>query len=180
MAATGTGLEIGAPAPVSTQMPGVDGNPHTLEEFGDADALVVIFIGNGCPTVRAYEDRLTQLHEKYAPRGAQFVAVNANNPHLSPFDTLAEMVGRDEESGLPFPYLKDEDGSLARAFGAISTPHAFLFDADRRLRYQGRIDDARIPQSVTKHDLDEALGAVLEGRRPPVPTTDPFGCSIIW
>ena len=180
MTETATGLEIGAPAPVSPQMPGVDGRTHTLEEYGDAAALVVIFIGNGCPTVRAYQDRLAHLHEKYASRGAQLVAVNANNPHLSPFDTLAEMVARAGASGLPFPYLKDEDGSLARAFGAISTPHAFLFDGDRRLRYRGRIDDARIVESVNTRDLDEALGAVLEGRTPPVEATDPFGCSIIW
>jgi peroxiredoxin len=180
MAETATGLEIGAPAPVSPQMPGVDGRTHTLDEFADADALVVIFIGNGCPTVRAYRERLRQLHQKHASQGAQFVAVNANNPHLSPFDTLAEMVARNGESRLPFPYLKDEDGSLARAFGAISTPHAFVFDGDRRLRYRGRIDDARIPESVTKRDLDEALSAVLEGRTPPVEATDPFGCSIIW
>ncbi len=180
MAETATGLEIGAPAPVSPQMLGVDGRAHTLEEFGDADALVVIFIGNGCPTVRAYEERLAQLHEKYSSRGAQLVAVNANNPHLSPFDTHVEMVARAGEAGLPFPYLKDEDGSLARAFGAISTPHAFVFDGDRRLRYRGRIDDARIAESVTERDLDVALGALLEGRRPPVETTDPFGCTIIW
>jgi peroxiredoxin len=180
MADTATGLEIGAPAPVSPQMPGVDGQTHTLEEFGGAKALVVVFIGNGCPTVRAYEDRLKDLHERYAEKGVQLVAVNSNNPHLSPFDTHAEMVARAGETGLPFPYLKDEDGSLARAFGAASTPHAFVFDGDRRLRYRGRIDDARIPESVIRHDLDEAIGALLEGRPPPVAETDPFGCSIIW
>jgi thiol-disulfide isomerase/thioredoxin len=180
MADTATGLEIGAPTPVSPQMLGVDGLSHTLDEFGDAKALVVVFIGNGCPTVRAYEERLKGLHEKYAAKGVQFVAVNSNNPHLSPFDTHAEMVSRASQAGLPFPYLKDEDGSLARAFGAVSTPHAFAFDGDRRLRYKGRIDDARIPESVTKRDLYQAISALLDGRRPPVEATDPFGCSIIW
>ena len=174
------GLEVGARAPLSPQMLGVDGRTHTLDEFDDAEVLVVVFIGNGCPTVRAYEDRLKNLQEKYAAKGGQVVAVNSNNPHLSPFDTHAEMVARAREGGLPFPYLKDEDGSLARAFGAVSTPHAFVFDGARRLRYRGRIDDARIPESVTKHDLDEAVGALLEGRPPPVEATDPFGCSIIW
>ena len=180
MAETATGLEIGASAPVSPQMLGVDGKPHTLDEFGDARALVVVFMGNGCPTVRAYEDRLKELHEKYGARGAQLVAVNANNPHLSPFDTHTEMVARAEQMGLPFPYVKDERGELARALGAVSTPHAFLFDGDRRLRYRGRIDDARIAESVTTRDLDEAIGAVVDGRSPEVQTTDPFGCSIIW
>jgi thiol-disulfide isomerase/thioredoxin len=78
---TATGLEIGGPTPVSPQMLGVDGWTHTLDEFGDAKALVVVFIANGCPTVRAYEDRLKDLHEKYASLGVQFVAVNSNNPH---------------------------------------------------------------------------------------------------
>jgi len=180
MTETATGLEIGAPAPVSPQMLGVDGRSHTLEEFADAKALVVVFIGNGCPTVRAYEERLMELHEKYSAHGVQFVAVNSNNPHLSPFDTHGEMVARATEAGLPFPYLKDEEGYLARALGALSTPHAFVFDGELRLRYRGRIDDARIAASVTRRDLDEALGALVERRRPPVEATDPFGCSIIW
>ncbi len=180
MAGAVTGVEIGASAPVSPQMLGVDGATHTLDEFRDARALVVVFIGNGCPTVRSYEDRLRNLHEKYREAGVQLVAINSNNPHLSPFDTHAEMVARARDANLPFPYLKDEDGSLARALGAVSTPHAFVFDGNRRLRYRGRIDDARIPESVTKRDLEEAVDALLEGRRPPVETTDPFGCSIVW
>jgi thiol-disulfide isomerase/thioredoxin len=180
MPKTATGLEIGAPAPVSPQMLGVDGRTHTVEEFADAKALVVVFIGNGCPTVRAYEERLTDLHQRYSAHGVQFIAVNANNPHLSPFDTHAEMVTRAGEAELPFPYLKDQDGTMARSFGAVSTPHAFVFDGERRLRYRGRIDDARIAESVTTRDLDVALAALLDGRRPPVETTDPFGCSIIW
>ena len=180
MTETATGLEIGAPATVSPQMLGVDGRTHALEEFADAKVLVVVFMGNGCPTVRAYEERLVQLHHKFSARGAHFVAVNSNNPHLSPFDTHVEMVARARKADFPFPYLKDEDGYLARAFGAISTPHAFVFDGDRHLRYRGRIDDARVAESVTRRDLDEALEAIVEGRRPPVEATDPFGCSIVW
>jgi peroxiredoxin len=179
MAETATGLEIGAPAPISPQMLGVDGATHTLEEY-KAEFLVLVVIGNGCPTVRAYEDRLKHMHQRYAARGVQVVAVNSNNPHLSPFDTHEQMVRRAAEAGLPFPYLKDADGTLARALGAVSTPHAFVFDGERRLRYRGRIDDARIPDSVTKRDLDEALRALTDGGDPPVATTEPFGCSIIW
>jgi thiol-disulfide isomerase/thioredoxin len=180
MSETATGLEIGAPAPVSGQMRGVDGPSYTLDAFGDSEVLVVVFIGNGCPTVRAYEDRLKALHDKYSGRGVQIVAVNANNPHLSPFDTYPEMVSRASDAGLPFPYLKDEDAALAQAFGAISTPHAFVFDGQRRLRYRGRIDDARNPESVKHRDLEEAVGALLDGRTPDVEVTDAFGCSIIW
>ncbi len=180
MAETVTGLEIGEPAPISPQMLGVDGLTHSLEEFADARLLVVVFIGNGCPTVRAYEDRLKELHARYAPRGVQLVAVNSNNPHLSPFDTHDEMVARWQEARVSFPYLKDEDGSLARSYGAIATPHAFVFDGKRRLRYRGRIDDARISESVKTRDLDDALRALVEGRPPAVEVTEPFGCSIIW
>jgi peroxiredoxin len=180
MAATATGLEIGAPAPVSPHMLGVDGRSHTLEEYRDAKVLVVVFIGNGCPTVRAYDERLKDLYHRFSAAGVQLVAVNANNAHLSPFDTHAAMVERARVAGLPFPYLKDEDGSFARALGAVSTPHAFVFDADRRLRYSGRIDDARIPESVTTRDLQDAVEALLAGCRPPVETTEPFGCSIVW
>jgi thiol-disulfide isomerase/thioredoxin len=180
MGGTAPGFEVGAPAPVSLQMLGVDGAVHTLDEYAEAKALVVVFIGNGCPTVRGYDARLKTLHERYAPEGAQFVAVNANNAHLSPFDTHAEMVKRARASGFPFPYLKDENGSLARSLGAVATPHAFVFDAGRRLRYRGRIDDARIAESVTTRELEDALGAVLAGRRPPVDLTEPFGCSIVW
>ncbi len=180
MAETATGLEIGAPAPVSPQMLGVDGHTHTLEDFNNAKVLVVVFIGNGCPTVRAYDDRLKELDQKYGARGVQLVAVNANNSHLSPFDTHDEMVSRARDAGLPFPYLKDQDGSLARTLGAISTPHAFAFDVDRQLMYRGRIDDARIAQSVTKRDLEEAIEALLDDKQPPVEETQAFGCSIIW
>ena len=180
MTATVAGLEIGAPAPFSPQMLGVDGRFHTLEKYAEAKVLVIVFIGNGCPTVRAYDGRLRELDARYSAVGMQLIAVNANNAHLSPFDTHAEMVERARVGGLRFPYLKDEDGSLARALGAVSTPHAFVFGADRRLRYRGRIDDARIPESVTTHELQDAVEALLAGRRPPVETTEPFGCSIIW
>lgn len=180
MSETAAGLEIGAPAPVSGQMRGVDGRSYTLDSFGDSEVLVVVFIGNGCPTVRAYEDRLKDLHKRYADKGAQIVAANSNNPHLSPFDTYPQMVSRAGEAGLPFPYLKDEEGALARAFGAISTPHAFVFDSQRRLRYRGRIDDARNPESVKHRDLEEAVRALLDGRTPAVEVTEAFGCSIIW
>jgi thiol-disulfide isomerase/thioredoxin len=180
MSETATGLEIGAPAPVSGQMRGVDGRSYTLDAFGDSEVLVVVFIGNGCPTVRAYEDRLKDLHKEYSDKGVQIIAVNSNNPHLSPFDTYPEMVSRAGEVGLPFPYLKDEDGALARAFGALSTPHAFVFDGQGRLRYRGRIDDARNPESVKHRDLEEAVHALLEGRTPAVEVTEAFGCSIIW
>ncbi len=173
-------LEVGASAPSFSDLLGVDGKRYSLSSFEDSRLLVVVFTSNGCPTVRAFEDRLGEIHATFAPDGAREVAINANNPYLSPGDSYEEMVRRSGERGFPFPYLKDQDGSVARAYGAISTPHAFLFDADRRLRYQGRIADSRIPEKVTTPDLENALRDLLAGRPPRVPVTVPFGCSIVW
>jgi peroxiredoxin len=142
--------------------------------------LVVVFTSNGCPTVRAFEGRLVEIEATHGREGVRVVAINSNNPYLSPGDSHAEMVRRAVEKGFPFPYLKDEDGSVARAYGAISTPHVFVFDQDRRLRYQGRIADSRIPEKVTSPDLEHALRDLLAGRPPRVPVTVPFGCSIVW
>jgi peroxiredoxin len=159
---------------------GVDGRRYSLSSFADARYLIVVFTSNGCPTVRAFEDRLAHIEATHAGAGVRLVAINANNPHLSPGDTYEEMVRRADEKGFPFAYLKDEDGTAARRYGAISTPHAFLFDEDRRLRYQGRIADSRLAERVTSPDLENALEHLLAGRPPPVPVTVPFGCSIVW
>ena len=174
------GLDLGSSAPGFRELPGVDGGRYSLSSFDGAPVLVIVFASNGCPTVRAYEDRLIRLHETYAERGVQLVAINSNDPHLSPFDTLDEMVARANERGLGYPYLKDADGSVARAFGAVCTPHVFVFDGERRLRYQGRIDDARVAETVESPDLENAIGDLLAGRTVVVPATRPFGCAIVW
>lgn len=173
-------LEPGAPAPAFRGLLATDGGRYSLESFSDADHLVVMFISNGCPTVRAYEERLGGIHERYSRRGVGMVAINANNPHLSPGDSYQEMVKRAEERGYRFPYLKDPDGEVARAFKAVCTPHIFVFDRDRCLRYQGRIDDGRDPARVTTHDLENALHGLVTGTAPEFTETDPFGCSIVW
>jgi len=173
-------LGIGARAPDFSGLLGTDGGRYSLSSFEDARLLIFVFASNGCPTVRAYEDRLTALQDAYRAQGVRLVAINSNNPYLSPADTHAEMVKRAREQGLGFPYLKDDDQGVAKAYGAICTPHAFLFDEERRLRYQGRIDDARLPDRVTMRDLENALQDLLAGRAPEVPTTPPFGCAIVW
>jgi peroxiredoxin len=181
MDATATfALQIGASAPKFSDLPGIDGKRYSLSSFDDTRLLVVVFTSNGCPTVRAFEGRLGEIEVAHGREGVRVVAINSNNPYLSPGDSYAEMVLRATEKGFPFPYLKDEDGSLARAYGAISTPHVFVFDQDRRLRYQGRIADSRIPEKVTSQDLEHALGDLLAGRPPRVTVTVPFGCSIVW
>jgi thiol-disulfide isomerase/thioredoxin len=166
--------------PESQELLSPDGRQLSLSSFAGAHVLAVVFISNGCPTVRAYEDRLADIQERYADRGVQLVAVNANNSHLSPGDAHEEMVRRAEDRRFPFPYLKDEDGALAQSLGAVCTPHVFLFDEVRSLRYQGRIDDARDPSRVTTSDLEDAVRALLEDRPVTNRVTEPFGCSIVW
>lgn len=173
-------LTVGGPAPAFTDLRAAAGGSYSLASFGQATALALVFVGNGCPTVRLYEQRLASIHHRFADRGGQIVLVNSNNPHLSPPDTFERMVERARRAPLPFPYLKDPGGSLARACGAICTPHAFLFDGDRRLAYRGRIDDSRTGQRVTTDDLADAIADVLDGRRVRAPETSPFGCAIVW
>jgi peroxiredoxin len=171
--------QLGDGAPEFGELPAVDGNRYRLASFDNSAVLAVVFICNGCPTVRVYDERLIALQEKYGSRGVQVVAINSNNPYLSPADTYPEMVKKAKNAGYNFPYLQDEDGRVARAYGAVSTPHAFVFDRDRRLRYRGRIDDSRDPSRVTSFDLDRALADVLENRPVKVPETQPFGCAIV-
>jgi hypothetical protein len=113
-------------------------------------------------------------------KGAQFVAVNSNNPHLSPFDTHAEMVARAGEGGCRSHTSRMRTERWPERSGRSRRPTPSSSTETRRLRYRGRIDDARIAESVTKRDLDAAIGALLDGRPPLIETTDPFGCSIIW
>ncbi len=173
-------IAVGDQAPPFAGLLGADGRDYSLASFDDKPVLVLVFVGNGCPTVRLYEERLAELSRKHRDAGIQIALVNSNNAHLSPPDTYERMVERAERSALPFPYLKDPDGSLARSCGAICTPHAFAFDAERRLRYRGRIDDSRTGGRVTTHDLADAIADMVGGQSVRVPETAPFGCAIVW
>ena len=174
------GIELGSAAPPFHALPAADGKRYSLDSFDDYDVLVVVFISNGCPTVRGYDERLMTLQSDFAGDGVRVVAINSNNPHLSPFDTHEEMVARASEADYPFPYLKDETGEVARSYGAVATPHAFVFDRHRTLRYRGRIDDSRNAAKVERSDLREAVRELVNGRDVTVPETQPFGCAIVW
>ena len=175
-------LEVGSKGPEFT-LQGTDGKEHSLASF-DSRFLVIIFMSNGCPTVRAYEDRLMGLQRDYRTKSVRLVGINSNNEHLSAIDSFEEMVRRARESGFTFPYLKDSGGSVAKAYGAVCTPHVFVLDGERRVRYRGRIDDARHESRVTSTDLrnalDDLLGEGPEMRTVRVAATEPFGCSIVW
>ncbi|HYP24659.1 MAG TPA: redoxin domain-containing protein, partial [Actinomycetota bacterium] len=183
-------LAGGSPAP-DFKLPGVDGKDHTLSDYKDAKILIVLFTCNHCPTSQAYEDRIIRLHEDYQPKGVALVAISPNDPkavrldelgYTDLNDTLEEMKVRAADKRFEFPYLYDgETQAASKAYGAIATPHAFVFDGERKLRYQGRIDDAeRDPAAAKSHDLREAIDALLAGKLPPKASTNVFGCSTKW
>ena len=130
--------------------------------------------------MKACQDRMIKIQKDYGAKSVQLLALNSNNAYLSPADTYAEMVLRVQEKGFNFPYVKDEDRTVAKAYGAMCTPHAFLLDEERRLRYMGRIDDSRNPERVTASDLRNAIDDLLGKRSVKVSETTPFGCSIVW
>lgn len=172
------GLPIGASAPPFEGLLGTDGRRYGFSDFADRDVLVLIFASNRCPTVKAYADRMTALQAEYGPRGVQLVAINSNSPHLYPDESYPFMVERAMQDGYTFPYLADEGQHVGRAYGAACTFHLFVLDRDRRLRYQGRFDNARLEGNVTSHDLRDALDDLLADRDVRVSTTRPFGCSL--
>lgn len=172
-------LEIGQRAPGFEDLLGVDGQRYSFSSFDDKRFLVIIFSCNSCPTVKANESRMVAIQNKYASEGLQVVAINSNNSYLSPADTYAEMIKRAQERQFNFPYLKDDDGSVARSYGAISTPHVFVLDRERKLQYTGRIDETRDPARASYSDLENALGDLLANRKVKVPETRPFGCAIV-
>jgi thiol-disulfide isomerase/thioredoxin len=183
-------LEIGASAP-DFSLPGIDGKTYTLASFKDAKVLAIVFMCNHCPTSQAYEDRVIKMTSDYAPKGVSIVAINPNNPSSLRLDELGysdvgdsfeEMKIRAKNAHFNFPYLYDGDTEIAsNKYGPVSTPHIFIFDKDRKLRYQGRIDDTENPRKIPhSQDARNAIDALLAGKEVPVATTKVFGCSIKW
>ncbi len=173
-------LEIGSKAPAFT-LPGVDGKAHSLADYAAAKAVCVMFSCNHCPYVQAYEGRFKELQAVYGPQGFQLLAINSNDADQYAEDGFEAMVARAKEQGFNFPYLRDEDQSVAKAFGAVRTPHVFLFDGERKLAYLGRIDDSwDKPEKVTKRELAAAIEDILAGRPVAVPETFAVGCTIKW
>lgn len=174
------GMPLGTPAP-SFSLRGVDDKTWSLDSFADADALVVVFTCNHCPYAIASEDRLVELQRDYADRGVRFVAINPNDDKNYPDDSFAKMKVRAAEKGFNFPYLRDETQDVARAYDAACTPDIFVFDRDRKLVYNGRIDDNwKVPAEVTRNDLRLLLEATLAGETVDFDHVPSMGCSIKW
>lgn len=133
---------------------GADSQRHSLAALAGQRATVLVFTSNGCPTARSYENRLIGLQRRWHADGVRLVAINSNNPHLSPADTPEEMARRAALRGFNFPYLKDADGAVARSYGAICTPHAVVLDSALTIAYSGRIDDSRTGTTIRNRDLE--------------------------
>jgi peroxiredoxin len=175
-----TTLPLGSSAP-DFLLPATDGQTYSLASFSEATLLVVSFTCNHCPYAIGVEDRFIRLAKHYQPRGVAFVAISANDAAAYPADSFENMKKRAKEKAYPFPYLYDETQSTAKAYGAVCTPHLFVFDAKRDLIYEGRIDDNWKDETAVKtHELRDALEAALAGRPVPHPQTNPMGCSIKW
>jgi thiol-disulfide isomerase/thioredoxin len=150
---------------------------QALSSLTGSKATLIVFIGNGCPTVRAYEERLIALQKTWRSHGIRVIAINANNSFLSPPDTFEEMIQRANHRNFNFPYLKDDDRAVAKSFGAICTPHAFVLNAKQKVVYDGRIDDSRVGDKITSRDLENAVADVVACR--PSPSTAPLFCRFL-
>lgn len=172
-------LELGS-TPPAFSLPATDGETYALGDFTD-DVLVIFFTCNHCPFVTGSDEDTRKIAEGYAPKGVRFVAINSNSVNTYAEDSFDHMVERMREHRFPWVYLRDESQDVARAYGALRTPHFYVFDKDRRLVYTGRaIDHPRDASRATTHELRDALDDVLAGRPPRTPVTNPIGCNVKW
>lgn len=173
-------LEIGARAP-SFALPATDGTTRRLEDFKDAAVLVVFFTCNHCPYVLGSDELTRKTAEKFAPRGVTFVAINSNSEQTHAEDDFPHMVDRMKQHKFPWVYLRDATQASARAYGALRTPHFYVFDRDRKLVYTGRaVDNPKDTSKATVNDLENALDDLASGRQVRVPLTNPIGCNVKW
>jgi peroxiredoxin len=173
-------LELGS-APPPFKLPATDGKVYSVEDFADAKVLVVFFTCNHCPYVTGSDEVTRSTALRFAPQGVKFVGINSNSVNTYAEDSFAHMVARMKEHSFPWVYLHDESQDIARAYGALRTPHFYVFDASRKLVYTGRgVDSPRDATRITINDLANALEDVVAGREPRVPVTNPIGCNVKW
>jgi peroxiredoxin len=173
-------LQIGEQAP-DFRLPATDGRTYSLDDFRDARVLVVFFTCNHCPYVIGSDEVTRATALKYEPHGVRFVGINSNSANTKPEDSFENMVKRMEEHRFPWVYLRDETQEVAKAYGALRTPHFYVFDESRKLVYTGRgVDNPRDTSKMTVNDLDNALADIVAGRPVAVPVTNPIGCNVKW
>ena len=173
-------LQIGEQAP-DFSLPATDGNTYQLSDFEDSNTLVVFFTCNHCPYVIGSDEVTRKTVEKFMPRGVTFIGINSNSANLYPDDDYDHMVERMNTEKFPWLYLWDESQEIALAYGALRTPHFYVFDRNRRLIYSGRgVDNPRETDKMTVNDLERALEEHVAGKRISTPLTNPIGCNVKW
>lgn len=181
MAVTSTMLDLGTPAPDFALPEVTDDTTVSLADVADAPVLLVAFLCRHCPYVKHVQEEFARLATAYQARGIAVIAIGSNDPAVSPDDTPEGLAAQKREVGFTFPYLFDGDQQVATAYGAACTPDFFVFDADRRLAYRGRMDASRPDRGEpTGEDLRAALDALLDGREVPADQAPSMGCSIKW
>ncbi len=173
-------LQLGQQAP-DFKLPATDGSTYRLSDFGDAEVLAIFFTCNHCPYVIGSDEVTCQTAKKYAPQGVKFVGINSNSKNTYAEDDFHHMVARMDEYKFPWLYLRDESQEIAKAYGALRTPHFFVFDKERKLIYTGRgVDNPRQASKITTNDLERVLEEYLAGKPISVPLTNPIGCNVKW
>ena len=173
-------LQLGESAP-GFSLPATDGRTYSLDDFATAETMVVFFTCNHCPYVTGSDEVTRDSADKYASRGVRFVGINSNSEATHPDDDFDHMVARMNVHRFPWAYLRDLSQDTARAYGALRTPHFYIFDRDRSLVYTGRgVDSPRDAAGITVNDLDAALDDVTAGRPVRTPLTNPIGCNVKW
>lgn len=173
-------LSIGEKAP-DFKLPATDGKEYSLSDFNDAKVLVVFFTCNHCPYVTGSNELTRETALKFAGQGVQFVGINSNSSNTNPIDSFENMVEQMKENDFPWLYLHDETQEIAKAYGALRTPHFYVFDEDRKLIYTGRgVDNPKDITKMTVNDLDRALTEKVANEPISVPLTNPLGCNVKW
>ena len=173
-------LQLGVKAP-DFKLPATDGKTYQLSDFDDADVLVIFFTCNHCPYVIGSDEVTRKMVEKFAPQGVKFIGINSNSKNTYAEDDFEHMVARMKQHKFPWLYLYDQPQDIAKAYGALRTPHFFVFDNERKLIYTGRgVDNPRDAGKITVNDLERALTEHLAGKPISVPLTNPIGCNVKW
>ena len=168
---------IGDVVPARSDLPGTDGGTHSWSDLAGMDAVVVVFTCTSCPYAVDYEDRINELADRHAgpETRVRVVAINSNR---IPEDAMPAMKARAQAKNFRFTYLFDESQAVAKSFGAVRTPEFFVLDRERRIVYMGAMDDSTKPAEVKRRHVDDAIAAVLAGKRPEITETPPIGCQI--
>jgi len=173
-------LDLGDKAP-DFKLPATDGKTYQLSDFNEAPILVIFFTCNHCPYVLGSDEVTRETAVKYKNQGVIFVGINSNSPNTYPEDDFDHMVKRMEVNNFPWKYLYDKPQKIALSYGALRTPHFYVFDKDRKLIYTGRgVDNPRDTSKMSVNDLDRALDEILSGKNISIPKTNPIGCNVKW